>query len=161
MAGGWAYYVRSSDADALRATLPRYARIKYDPGADFVQVTRDVIDDARLRELSDQMASDVILLAFDTDRGAFDYGHWKRGQLLRRLAYNCSQPSHTWEKVAGEEESWECWQSSPRRGETVAALANSLVDPWWSVGGHFRLSGWDYNVDSEASMGWLAETRKS
>jgi hypothetical protein len=161
MAGAWAYYIRSNDVDALRSFVPRYARLDWEQGADHVQVQRDVVDDARLRALSEQLSTDVILLAFDADRGAFDYGHWRSGQLVRRLAYNCADANNIWEKVQGQEEPWECWQRSPRLGDEVSTLTNSLVDPWWSVGGHFKLSGWDYNVDSEADMGWLTATRKT
>lgn len=60
-----------------------------------------------LQEISANLDTQLIWLAFQKQVDAFEFLHWDKGQLRRRLTYGCYEQERTWEKVEGEAEAWE------------------------------------------------------
>lgn len=107
-----AFYVRAkTDASAVLAAIqPKFGRHPISNDTPFWEVC--LPDDAfevpeqDLIELSSQLDTDVIWLAFQSVVEAFKFHHWHAGQHVRSLIYGCYS-EHTWDRVDGTPEPWE------------------------------------------------------
>jgi hypothetical protein len=116
-----AFYVRTQDctddvSTVIHSELPG---IMIEPGKGFCRGRLPDSDfhipEASLMQLSSRLDTDVICLSFHYATGAFQFHHWRGGNPMRSLVYNCFILQQTWERAEGKAEPWE---------ETV------LFSPW-------------------------------
>jgi hypothetical protein len=60
-----------------------------------------------MAEISSRLNTDVIWLSFQSVVDAFEFHHWRSGDLLRSLVFGCYKDERTWENVSGIAEQWE------------------------------------------------------
>lgn len=107
-----AFYVRKQMTDdATRAAiLSLYPKARIELSAEFIGgvLSRDDIEppEQKLAELSRQLGTEVIWVAFQTTAESFIFHHWRAGSQLRALWYGCANEG-TWERIEGEAEPWE------------------------------------------------------
>lgn len=63
--------------------------------------------EALFAQLSKQLHTEVIWLAFQKQVDAFAYQRWNDGERVRRLTFGCYEEERTWEEVDGSPEPWE------------------------------------------------------
>jgi len=87
--------------------------------------------EASLMQLSSELDTDVICLSYRYATGAFQFHHWRSGNAMRSLVYNCFLLQHTWERAEGKPEPWE---------EAVLFTAWGLKRTLWDLrsAGHER-----------------------
>lgn len=108
-----AFYVRAgTEHDVTAAAISaRFPNIRVQADTQFWQLT--LPDDAfgvpqdDLAELSSQLETDVLWLSFQSVVDAFQFHHWRAGELLRSLVYGCFVEERKWERVEGAPEPWE------------------------------------------------------
>jgi hypothetical protein len=104
-----AFYVRASGDSTPLAIQQRFPLAGIEPGEVFVGVMHDNFEPPHkdLALLSEELATDVIWLSFQSVVDAFEFHHWQKGKALRSLVFGCYAEERTWERVEGEPEAWE------------------------------------------------------
>lgn len=110
-----AFYVRVKDDHnelrAIAAVREHFAdaEIEVDDGFLAAELPDEAFEppEGVLLELSERLNTDVYWLGFQSVVDAFDYFHWRGGQLVRSLVYGCFTEERTWERADGEPEEWE------------------------------------------------------
>ena len=112
--GTWnAFYVKTpSDSDALGFLISRrFPTARIEAGSPFTGVVlppeAHQPPQPDMAEISTRLDTDVIWLSFQSSVDAFEYHHWRSGDLLRSLVYGCYKEERTWESVGGHPEDWE------------------------------------------------------
>ncbi len=112
--GTWnAFYVKTpSDSDVLGFLVTkRFPKARIEPGTPFTGVVFPPQEhqppQQDMAEISVRLDTDVIWLSFQSTVDAFEYHHWRAGDLLRSLVYGCYKEERTWESVGGNPEHWE------------------------------------------------------
>src|SRR6266446_7866842 len=86
----------------------RFPVARIDPGALFTGVVfppeQHQPPQQDLAEISSRLNTDVIWLSFQSVVDAFEFHHWRAGDLLRSLVFGCYKEERTWETVSGEPE---------------------------------------------------------
>jgi hypothetical protein len=65
-----------------------------------------IVPEAEVRDLSRQLATDVLWLSFQSVVDAFAFHHWRAGAPVRSLVYGYFE-ERVWERVEGTQEPWE------------------------------------------------------
>lgn len=113
MGTGNAFYVKAStDNEWLKFVInKRFPCAKLEPGTPFLGVfllpEQQQPPQQDLAEISLRLNTDVIWLSFQTVVDAFEFHHWRSGDLVRSLVYGCYKEERTWEIVEGAPEPWE------------------------------------------------------
>jgi hypothetical protein len=172
--GTWnQFYLRTTEANldaadaAVRKAFPNL-EIKHHENWAAVDLGFDEFEapEQKLATLSVQLKTDAIVLAFQSAVDAFQFYHWKNGDLLRRLIHGCFAEERTWEKADGVAEPWEveaffnpknvelaidCCDSEAEKNKIRQAAQEHLIEPgqtipWvdakgaaWAVGKFYKL----------------------
>jgi len=133
-------YLAASDELAFRRLVgTRFEGAMFAPTCAFGRVDADGIADAELAAIA-RAHADAIVLDHASVTGAFYFGHYRAGELVRELAY-----ADGWRVVRGTPEPWEAELESP----PVAGADGDDFHAWSAcdlVGTHHRLSGWFESV---------------
>jgi hypothetical protein len=110
--GTWnAFYVKANTDEVVAAIRARFPGAEIESSTEFlgVKMPDEAFEapESDLAGLSAELGTDVIWLSFQSTVDAFQFHHWKNGELLRGLVYGCFQDERTWERAEGEPEPWE------------------------------------------------------
>lgn len=140
-------YVRfndSVDLARLQDRLDPGTQLATEPAFSFAEIPwNDFQAPSQLIEdLSRDLQTDVLWLAFQSVVDAFAFEHWRNGICGRRLIFGCFDAERTWEQIEGDAEAWESEAlESPQIGhfggsvdgrETARAVAAFYQLPRWS-----------------------------
>lgn len=111
--GTWnAFYIRQSAGDEVMVETIRakFPRVELEAGNEYWGVTLSADEfrppERELKEISSRLKTDVMWLSFQSAVDAFQFHHWRSGQLVRSLIYGCEREG-VWERVDGTSEPWE------------------------------------------------------
>lgn len=112
--GTWnAFYVKKpANEEALRFIVStRFPAARIERGVGFTGIVfppeQHQPPQQDMAEISLRLNTDVIWLSFQSVVDAFEFHHWRSGDLLRSLVFGCYKEERTWENVSGAAEPWE------------------------------------------------------
>jgi hypothetical protein len=148
---GFELYVRLDEGN-LATSLQTLASMVGDHGTLYPRAEWAVVPwddfrapDALLREISTTLGTEVLWLSFQKQVDAFEFQHWAKGRLLRRLTFGCYEQERTWEKVEGQAEAWEAAALLDPKDLTAGSEVPSIDgrDTAEAVAVAYALPGWE------------------
>lgn len=130
--------------DDLAARLA--VAVEHEAHCAFVCVRRDRMPAREeLTAWSRELATDVLWMAVQPAVDAFEYLHYRGGDVVRVLIYG-SSVERVWEVVEGSAQPWETWRRPPKLGSGNFSFHG---DPAAEVTRHYRLAGMGVPLDKQ------------